>query len=295
MPSSAANFLITALTGLSLYASIFGAEPNNGQLPPQEPQPEMRIAARPQNVKPREASSVELAALVKRVEKSISVDGIWEKSADATAFCAESKDQPELFMRLLIPPAFPQAVPQATKDIRIRVTRILGIGQDRRAMLPLLNSCVYDPEDAVRLSAAKALALLEEPIAMRKLGDIAMARDYIQFPWTVRKCACQALRRYGDKEVMEWLLRELGYEMAGGNARDSKNKLRGSGSGLGTDNPLGIIQDNPPDLHLSEQDQYPVLSAIKEITGKNFGTTDKDFKTWLQWWDKNSDKFTFKD
>ena len=39
----------------------------------------------------------------------------------------------------------------------------------------LLDSSVYDPEDSVRAASARALAQLDEPVAMRKLVDIKYA------------------------------------------------------------------------------------------------------------------------
>jgi hypothetical protein len=144
----------------------------------------------------------------------------------------------------------------------------------------------------VRLAAADALVMLEEPVALRKLVDLAVMPDYSRFPWAVRKNACHAIIRYGSKDAVERLLRELSYELAAGNQLDPKNRLRGAPSGLGTDNPM-MLPDGPPDLHLSEQDLYPVLCALKEVTGKTFDLGEKDMKTWMEWWKKDGANFKF--
>jgi len=218
---------------------------------------------------------------------------VWEKNDEAQAFIKDARNVPELYARLLIPPGFPNAVAEASKEVRVRAAAVLGQCRDRRALDPLINSSVYDPEEAVRATAAASLRLLEEPVAVRKLVDLAVAKDRQRYPWAVRKSACQALRRYGDKEALERLLKELSYELAAGNPLDKNNKLRGKAAGIGTENPLAI-PDAPPDLQLSAEDLYPVLSAVKEVTGVSFDKGEKDMKTWFVWWHKEGAKFAFK-
>ncbi|HEY3322907.1 MAG TPA: HEAT repeat domain-containing protein [Planctomycetota bacterium] len=219
---------------------------------------------------------------------------VWAKDAAAQDLIADARQVPDLYCRLLIPPGQPQAVSRADKNVRLRAAAALGLSRDRRGLLALVNSSVYDPDDSVRMTAAKALRLLDEPVAMRKLVDLACAGDWQRYPWSVRKSACVALKRYGDKAAVERLLHALSYELASGNALDPRNKLRGKGAGLGTDNPLGLA-DPTPGVQLSEPDLYPVLSATKEITSTTFDHAEKDMKTWLAWWQKEGEKFSFKE
>ena len=104
--------------------------------------------------------------------------------------------------------------------------------------------------------------------------DIAVSADTTHHPWVLRKVACAALRRYGSQEVIERLMKELSFELAGGNPLDPKNRMRGKGTGLATDNPLGV-QDVLPAYGVPDTDLYPVLSATKEITGKSFDANEK--------------------
>ncbi len=254
---------------------------------------DFRVAARPEKKAAREHSTEQLQAAAKKVMALPSISGPAEKNEQVLAAAAEFRNDPELYARLLIPPGSARSVSFASKDLRTRVAALLGLSRDRRALQPLVNSAVYDPEEAVRVAAADALPLLEEPIALRKLIDLAIAGDYARYPWSVRKCACQAIRRYGEKEAVEKLLRELAYELAGGNPADPHNRPRGVTHGLATENPL-MLPDGPPDLRLSQEDMYPVLSALKEVTGKSFDSGEKDVKTWTGWWRKEGDAFTFK-
>ena len=147
--------------------------------------------------------------------------------------------------------------------------------QDRRFLDALVIASVYDADENVRFAAAKALARLEEPVAIRKLMDITLSSDLRRYPWPVRRIASIALRRYNDQEVMERLMKELSFELAGGNPVDPKNHLRGKGQGLGSDNPMGV-QDSGLAYGVPDTDLYPVLSAAKEITGMNFDKHEKD-------------------
>ncbi len=61
-----------------------------------------------------------------------------------------------------------------------------------------------------------------------------------------------------------------------------------------TDNPLGLIEPTP-NVQLSVNDMYPVLSATKEVTGQSFDRDEKDSTTWLTWWQKEGPNFAFKD
>ena len=252
---------------------------------------DVRIGARPKSV---QNAAEELQALIKRVIAAGPVALQGERSDAVASLINEAKTQPDLFVKLLVPPGFPNSVPKAEKEVRLRAAAICGLTRDWRAMQPLINSSVYDPEDAVRAAAAKALVLLDEPIAMRKLVDIAIAPDRTKFPWLVRKLACQALRRYGDKEAIERVMKELAFELAAGNPIDPKNKLRGKSSGIGTDNALAI-PDSTPDLNLKEEDLYPALSAMKELTGQSLDRMDKDFRAWQMWWKQEREKFVMKE
>ena len=226
------------------------------------------------------------------------LDTGWEKSADAAKFAAEARSDPAImaiYQRISIPPIMPNAVPYLAPDVRARADWILGLSGDRRAMDALLAASVYDAEEFVRFAATKALVMLEEPIALRKLVDVATSHDIQRITAPVRKNAAVAIRRYGDKEGVDRILREVAYELAGGNTYDPHNRPRGGGKGLGTGNPMGLDDTAPPDLHLSEQDLYPALSAMKEVTGQSFPTNEKEVKTWTDWWTKTRDKFAFKD
>ncbi|MFH0939805.1 MAG: HEAT repeat domain-containing protein [Planctomycetota bacterium] len=233
----------------------------------------------------------QLQALIKSLNIVLPAKVIWEKSKQALALAAQAPRELEAFSRLLIPPGCLRTVPHADTTIRTRVVQVLGLTHDRRTLEALINSAVYDTENTVRAAAAAALVLLEEPVALRKLCDLAIASDNQKFPWTVRKRACQAIRHYGDNEAIERLLHALSYELAGGNPRDPRNKPRGVIQGLGTENAL-MLPDEPL-AGAPEQDLYPVLSALKEVTGKKFNTDEKDIKTWQHWWDKESEKFVF--
>jgi hypothetical protein len=252
---------------------------------------DVRIGARPKSV---QNAAEELQALIKRVNTAGPVALQGERSDAVTALINEAKAQPDLFVKLLVPPGFPTSVPKADTEVRIRAATVSGLTKDRRALQPLINSSVYDPDPAVRAAAAKALPLLDEPVALRKLVDIAIMPDRTKFPWPIRKLACQALRRYGDKEAIERVMKELAFELAAGNPIDPKNKLRGRSSGIATENPLAI-PESTPDLNLKDEDLYPVLSAMKELTGQSFDRLDKDYKTWLLWWKQERDKFVMKE
>lgn len=258
----------------------------------------LRIGLKPLPPGPREISVEEFQTVIKRLtaKPAAKESGAepWEKSAEAAALAGQVHENSELFTRLLIPPGYPRAVSRSDQHVRARAATVLGLSRDLRALQPLVNSAVYDPEDSVRLAAAKALRLLDDPAAMRKLADLAIARDYRKYPWAVRKSACAAIRRYGDPAAIERLLRELSYELAGGNPLDAKNQLRGVPAGIGTESALAV-PTGPPDLQLGEHDLYPVLSALKELTGQSFYRGERDFKTWQQWWNKEGAKFTFKD
>jgi len=266
---------------------------------------DIRVAARPESKAPREflpAVYRDVAARLTKLPAPLPAKPVpadvpganWEKLDDAQAFIKDARNVPELYGRLLIPPGFPNAVPEAKTDARIRAAAVLGQAKDRRGIDALVNSSVYDPEESVRFTSAKALKLLDEPVALRRLVDIAVAPNYQKFPWAIRKSACAAIRRYGDKEGIERILKEVSYELAGGNPLDRKNALRGKGSGIGTDNPLAI-PDPGPNQQIAETDSYPALSAIKEVTGVSFDKSEKDMKTWYVWWNREGTKFAFKD
>jgi hypothetical protein len=254
---------------------------------------DLEIGTRQSGGKAPEPTPEQFQALLRKLTAPAPVKTAWEKSDAAQSLVSNAKAEPELFFRVMIPPKFPRAVANAGTEVRAHAAAVLGQTRDRRMLQALINSAVYDPECAVRDAAADALVRLEEPIALRKLVDIAISADYQKYPWPVRKSACQAIKRYGDKEAVERMLREFTYEVAAGSPLDSKNKIRGHIRGIGTDDPMAL-PSAPPDLHLSEQDLYPALSALKEVTGKSFNTGEKDVKTWAAWWKKESDKFEFK-
>lgn len=259
-----------------------------------EDEGDLRIGVNPKAPGPREISVEEFQAAIKRLMEAPAGkgDAAWDKSADAALFAKQVYANVELYTRLLIPPGYPRAVSKSDKAVRSRAAVVLGLSRDLRAVQPLVDSAVYDPEDSVRLVSAKALKAMEEPVALRKLVDVAIAKDFQKYPWLVRKSACKALRRYGDPAAIERIMRELSYELAGGNQFDPKNQIRGVPAGIGTENPLGA-PTGPPNIQLSEQDMYPALSALKELTGVGFSKNEKDFKTWQAWWGKEAAKFKF--
>jgi hypothetical protein len=203
-----------------------------------------------------------------------------------------AREQLAVFTRVLKAPGLQGSANIADGLGRARAAQVLGVAGDRRALQPLLDACFEDPDDRVRLVAAKALPGLEEPLALRKLVDVAISG---RNPWPVRRAACAALRRYGDREAVDRLLAELSFELAGGNARDQKNPLRGGAHGLGTDNPMGLPGSDAPIGPVDEHILYPVLSAVKEVTFASFAEGEKDFKTWREWWKTNAATFKFKD
>lgn len=256
--------------------------------------PTLIIGLRPPPKNP-EASSDQAQALSKKIS-AVKVEQGQPKtqSAEVAALVTECSEAPSALIRLLLPPQFAGALNKVSTEVRQRGAIIAGMTQDRRFMQPLCDAAVFDPEEAVRFAAAKALPLLEEPIAVRKLMDIAISGDSQKHPWLLRKSACIALRRYGSQEIIERLMKELSFELAGGNPRDPKNRLRGKQGGLGSDNPL-MMNDNQVEYNVPETELYPVLSAVKEITGQTFDTKDKDMKTWIAWWRQDGQKFQFKD
>jgi hypothetical protein len=263
------------LAGLTLAAAVAAEQ-------------DVRIGAR-SDTAPKESASKEptyeqLQGLVKRLSAGAAADKTpWEKSELPQTFVEEARANPELFSRLLIPPGYPKAVSRADAPLRARAARVLALAADYRNIQALVNCSVYDPEEKVRAAAADALVQMNEPVAMRKLVDLAIAPEYVKYPWAVRKNACQALKGFSRKEVAERLLRELSYELAGGNPLDSKNKPRGVAQGIGTDNPL-MMPNDPVTVKLKDEDAYPVMSALKEITGAALKMNEKDMKSWREWW-----------
>ncbi|MCW8133396.1 MAG: HEAT repeat domain-containing protein [Planctomycetota bacterium] len=231
--------------------------------------------------------------LAKELEK-VNIPGgtDWEKSAEAMAMAERARETPEAFAAVLKAPGQRGSGNVNDAVIRAKAAAVLGLTGDRRAMQPLLDACFEDPDDRVRWAAAKALPKLEEPIALRKLVDVAVAAKY---PWPTRKLASIALRRYGDKDGVERLMSELSYELAGGNFRDPKNAPRAATSGPGTDNPMGLPLDNMPTQPEDDTVIYPALSAMREVTGVSFDAGEKDMRTWREWWKKAGPDFQFKD
>jgi hypothetical protein len=200
------------------------------------------------------------------------------------------QERPELFIRVSRPPRSAGSANVEDPVIRARAMAWLGLAGDRKAMQPLLDSCFYDADVGARHAAARALAQLDEPIAMRKLVDFAI--DPRQ-GWPVRKLAVAALRSYDDKEAVTRLLGELSFELAAGQARDPDNPLRMASPKTSLpEDPIKIVEAQPP----PERDPtrlYPVLTALKELTGQSFKNGEKFYKTWKDWWDKEKNKFEF--
>jgi hypothetical protein len=221
-------------------------------------------------------------------------DEQWVRQAEGQELVALAREQPGVVTRVLKPPNVYGSANATDALVRAKAAHLLGLAGDRRAMQPLLDACFDDQDDRVRLAAAKALAKLDEPVALRKLVDVAIS---LRHTWPTRCRACAAIRRYGDVEAVERLLAELSFELAGGNARDPKNPIRGSPGGLGSENPLSldsgrpVVASGPHD----EPTLYPVLAALKEVTGVTFKDSERDFKTWKNWWKGNQAKFRFKD
>jgi len=253
----------------------------------------VQIGARPAEVAPQKIAPEQFQAVIQRIVKAPAPAGN-EQNEKVLALVLEARTTPELFTPLLIPERAPNAIPRADKEVRLRTATLLGMSNDRRALQALINSAVYDPDEKVRAAAGLALPKLEEPSAMRKLMDLAVARDPRKFPWAARKSACAALRRYGDITVVDRILKELSYELAAGNPLDSKNKPRGVPSGIGTDNPL-MLQDTAPPSGIPEEDMYPVLSAFKEVTRAELPPTasERDLRSWQKWWRENKGTFKF--
>jgi HEAT repeat protein len=212
------------------------------------------------------------------------------KYDESQGLIALSSQRPDLFIRVLRAKE-PSGNQELKTPIRAGAAFFLGEGGDRSGMAALLEACFF-PDDEIRMAAAKALPKLDEPVALRKLTDASLDE---KFPWTTRRLAAIALRRYGDKESIDRLLTSLSLELAGGNPRDSRNKLRGSPGGLGSENPLGLPTNIPPPTTADDTILYPALSALKEILGISFDKEEKDFKTWKGWWAENKEKFSFKD
>lgn len=263
-------------------------------IPQAEPDPAAEGQA-PAQPKPDAATlRKEAQELAKRLAKlEISPGSAFEDNADAKALVALAAEKPDAFVRVMRAPGLPDSGEVKDGAVRARAAEILGRAGDRRAMQGLLESCFTDPDVRVREAAAKALPKLEEPVALRKLVDVAVSPSR---PWaTTRRLACIAIMRYGDKEAVERLLAAVSFELAGGNAKDPKNPLRKPASGLGADDPMGLNVEQPS--HLGKRDEtalYPALTALKYVTGTSFDSGEYDYKTWKIWWQGAKEKFEFK-
>ena len=205
----------------------------------------MRIGAR--TVKPEDVPKATLDETIKKLSAGLAnkkpdkpdappalATGWERKRPDAAKLAEDARSALEVYQRLAIPPQMPHGVPNTSPEVRARVAWVLGLSGDRRAMDALLMATVYDPEEMVRYAAAKALPMLEEPVAIRKLVDVAASHDIQHIPAAVRKnAAASRCGRYGDKEAIERLMREVGYELAAGNPLDPHNHLRGVGKWIG--------------------------------------------------------------
>jgi len=253
----------------------------------------VQIGPRTTEAAPQKISPEKFQAVIQRILKAPTPTGN-EQDEKVLALTLEARSTPELFTPLLIPPGAANAIPKADKEVRLRAATLLGLSTDRRALQSLINSAIYDPDEKVRAAAGYALPKLEEPSAMRKLMDVAIARDPRRFPWAHRKSACAALRRYGDIGVVDRILKELSYELAAGNPLDPKNKPRGVPSGIATDNPL-MLADTAPPSGIPEEDMYPIMSALKEVTRAELPPTahERDLRSWQRWWRDNKGTFKF--
>jgi hypothetical protein len=246
------------------------------RMPPLEGDLVIAPAAR----RPEKVERDEARALAQRLANLKQEDG-----AEKQALVALARERPELFTRVLKTP-----LRSDETQARLRAVYFMGWAGDRRAMDALLGACFDQPDGAVRQGAAKALGQLGEPVALRKLVDVAVTP---KFPWPTRQRACAALRSYGDKGAIRRLLSQLSFELAGGNPRDPKNPMARSPAGLGSENPLGVREGNLPVGPVDDRVIYPVLSAVKEVTGMTFRTGEKDYRTWQQWWRENHQTFRF--
>lgn len=250
------------------------------------PSAEGDVVIAPAVQRPEKVELSDIRALAKRLADLKDTD-----NAEKQALIAMAKERPELFARLVKTPARP-----AETQTHLRAIQFMGSAGDRRAMDALLGACFEEPDESVRHAAAKALAQLEESTALRKLIDVAVTP---KFPWATRQCACAALRQYGDKEAVERLLSLLSFELAGGQARDPKNPLIKSPGGLGSEDPFQVGGDNLPVGPVDDRTLYPVLHAVREVTGATFEKTgsnvknEKDYRTWQQWWRDNQATFKF--
>lgn len=250
---------------------------------------------------PSQAAPVKLLpehfqAAIQRILKSPAPTVENEQKEAVLALVTEIRATPELFIPLMIPTGYPNAIPKADKEVRLRVATLMGLSGDRRLLQTLINSAVYDPDEKVRVAAGFAIPRLDEPAAIRKLMDLAIAKDARKYPWAHRKAAAAALRRYGDLYVVDRLMKELGYELAGGNILDVKNRPRGKQVGLATDNPL-MLPDSAPANPPPPEDMYPVLYALKEVTRAELkhGENEKDVRSWQAWWRAAKPAFKFAD
>jgi len=234
----------------------------------------------PARQRPAKIERNEIRALANRLAELKQND-----TAERQALLAKAREHPELFARVLKTPTGKNE-PQA----RLRAVYFMGWAGDRRSMDALLGACFEQPDSAVRSAAAKALAQLEEPVALRKLVDVAVTP---KFPWNTRKLACDALRVYGDKEAVNRLLSQLSFELAGGHPRDPRNPLVRSPGGMGSENPLGVMHDALPAGRPDEKTLYPVLYALKEVTRHSFDSGEKDFLKWQHWWRTHHKTFEF--
>ena len=232
----------------------------------------------------------DLSQLLDKLKLTDATDA--EKNPEIRALVIKAQERPDLFAKVLAAPGKRDGLNIQDGVIRAKTAAVIGLAGDRRGMQPLLDACFEDPDDRVRWAAAKAIPRLDEPIAVRKLVDVAVSGSQ---PWPIRKLAAIAIRRIADPEGMERLITELSFELAGGNFRDPKNAPRKLTHGPGTENPLGLEIEQLPTTTPDDTIIYPALSAVKEVTGMSFDLSEKDFKTWKQWWRKVEPTFKFKD
>lgn len=261
----------------------------NGRWVPSGVDPIVIAPAKPVKRGPMEDKKI-ARRLADRI-KAISELTFLEGNENFAALVKDARERPQVFARVLRRPGGKGGADIQDAVIRAKAAFLLGEGGNRKAMAALIDACVRDPDpdDRVRHASATALARLEEPIVVRSLVDLAINGKN---PWPYRQLASIALRRVGDNEAIDRLLAEVSFELAAGNPRDAKNKMRAGPGGLGTDNPMMLPAGPPPTINADDRVLYPALSALKEVSGVSFDVGEKDFKTWKVWWEKA--KKTFK-
>ncbi|MCX7803851.1 MAG: tetratricopeptide repeat protein [Planctomycetota bacterium] len=195
----------------------------------------------------------------------------------------KARENPDLFIRLLREGVGGRALPE---QARCAIVEIGRRSADRRFMDAFLERVVYDPDPKVRRDTARALPSLDEPVALRRLIDLALQHENRE----ARRRAAEAIRRFGSIEGIRRLMSEMSLEIAGGNPWDPKNPVRGSKKpmGIAEVDHIGLPSTQRPDV----RDIYRAYAALVEVTGVDMGL---DPRAWTAWWKANQATFQFKD